>query len=82
MPKFTKVDQSTCIACGACGLTAPEIYNYNDEGIAYVILDDNQGSVEVPELLRPDMLLAYEGCPTGSIKVSKETFVEEGHRVK
>ena len=36
----------TCIACGACGAAAPDIYDYDDEGIAYVILDDNQGTAE------------------------------------
>ncbi len=33
----------TCIACGACGAAAPDIYDYDNEGIAFVILDDNQG---------------------------------------
>ncbi|NEU30919.1 ferredoxin [bacterium LRH843] len=76
MSRYTIVDQTTCIACGACGLTAPEIYNYNDEGIAYVLLDDNNGSMEVPESLRPDMVAAHQGCPTGSIKVSAEAFMK------
>ena len=44
MPKYTIVDQDTCIACGACGAAAPDIYDYDDEGIAYVILDDNTGT--------------------------------------
>ena len=69
MAKFTRVDQSTCIACGACGASAPEIFDYNDEGIAYVILDDNAGCQEVPEDLYDDLEDAMEGCPTESIKV-------------
>ena len=39
MAKYTIVDMDTCIACGACGAAAPDIYDYDDEGIAYVILD-------------------------------------------
>ena len=55
MAKYTIVDMDTCIACGACGAAAPDIYDYDDEGIAYVILDDNQGTAEVPEELYEDM---------------------------
>ncbi|MDU1925204.1 MAG: ferredoxin [Staphylococcus epidermidis] len=36
MAKYTIVDMDTCIACGACGAAAPDIYDYDDEGIAYV----------------------------------------------
>lgn len=43
LPKYTIVDKDTCIACGACGAAAPDIYDYDDEGIAFVTLDDNQG---------------------------------------
>ncbi|WP_164668734.1 ferredoxin [Virgibacillus doumboii] len=74
MPKYTIVDKETCIACGACGAAAPDIYDYDDEGIAYVILDDNEGTAEVPELWEEDMLDAYEGCPTDSVKVADKPF--------
>ncbi|QDQ00667.1 ferredoxin [Lysinibacillus fusiformis] len=79
MAKFTRVDQSTCIACGACGASAPEIFDYNDEGIAYVILDDNEGCQEVPEDLYDDLEDAMEGCPTESIKVASnaESLMDE-----
>ena len=36
MAKYTIVDKETCIACGACGAAAPDIYDYDDEGIAFV----------------------------------------------
>lgn len=58
MAKYTIVDMDTCIACGACGAAAPDIYDYDDEGIAFVILDDNQGTAEVPEELYEDMELS------------------------
>ncbi|MGL4819369.1 MAG: ferredoxin [Bacilli bacterium] len=74
MAKYTIVDKDTCIACGACGATAPDLYDYDDEGLAFVTLDDNTGVVEVPEELYEDMLDAQEGCPTDSIKVAEETF--------
>ncbi|WP_042346318.1 ferredoxin [Bacillus massiliigorillae] len=74
MAKYTIVDKDTCIACGACGAAAPDIYDYDDEGIAIVILDDNQGTAEVPEVLIDDMMDALEGCPTESIKIAEEPF--------
>ncbi len=74
MPKYTIVDKETCIACGACGAAAPDIYDYDDEGIAYVVLDENKGTTEVPEVLEEDMMDAYEGCPTDSIKIADKPF--------
>ncbi|MBM7569793.1 ferredoxin [Aquibacillus albus] len=69
MAKFTIVDKETCIACGACGATAPDIFDYDDEGIAYVRLDNNKGTATVPSELEDDLLDAYEECPTESIKI-------------
>ncbi|WP_226579438.1 ferredoxin [Halobacillus litoralis] len=74
MAKYTIVDKETCIACGACGAAAPDIYDYDDEGIAYVVLDENDGTEEVPELYEEDMEDAYEGCPTDSIKIADAPF--------
>ncbi len=80
MAKYTIVDKDTCIACGACGAAAPDIYDYDDEGIAFVILDDNTGNTQVPDELEEDMEDAFEGCPTDSIKVSDTPF--EGDPLK
>ena len=73
MAKYTIVDKDTCIACGACGARTRH-YDYDDEGIAFVTLDDNQGIVEIPDVLIEDMMDAFEGCPTDSIKVADESF--------
>ncbi|MGV4337443.1 ferredoxin [Bacillus subtilis] len=74
MPIYTMVDQDTCIACGACGATAPDIYDYDDEGIAFVLIDENQGTVPVPNEMEEDVQDAHEGCPTDSIKVENQPF--------
>ncbi len=74
MAKFTIVDKDTCIACGACGAAAPDIYDYDDEGLAYVVLDENEGTEEVPDILEDDMEDAFEGCPTDSIKIADMPF--------
>lgn len=74
MAIYTMVDQDTCIACGACGATAPEIFDYNDKGIAFSILDANTGITEVSEDLEEDLEDAFDGCPTDSIKLAAEPF--------
>ncbi|WP_102027165.1 ferredoxin [Salirhabdus sp. Marseille-P4669] len=74
MAKFTIVDQDTCIACGACGTTAPDIFDYNDEGLSFVILDNNNGTSEVPADLIEDLEDAFDGCPTESIRISDKAF--------
>lgn len=65
----TWVDKDTCIACGACGATAPDVYDYDDDGIAFAIHGNDEGIAEVPEELHNDTRDAQEGCPTDSIKV-------------
>ena len=76
MAKYTIVDKETCIACGACGAAAPDIFDYDDEGLAENVLDgdNNQGIAEVPEDLYDDLEDAKEGCPSGSIKVANGKF--------
>ncbi len=71
---FTIVDKETCIACGACGAAAPDIYDYDEEGIAFVLIDNNRGDVEISEELIEDMEEAYEGCPTDSVKIAEQSF--------
>ncbi|WP_026700991.1 ferredoxin [Salibacterium aidingense] len=74
MALYTIVDKDTCIACGACGAAAPDIFDYDEEGLAEGILDNNTGTVHIPEAWEDDLLDAYEGCPTDSIKVGKQVF--------
>jgi ferredoxin len=76
MAKYTCVDKETCIACGACGASAPDIFDYDEDGLAENILegDENRGVVPVPEDLLDDLQDAFDGCPTGSIKVAEEPF--------
>ncbi len=74
--KYTFINQDTCIACGACGAAAPDIYDFDDEGIAFVMLDNNQGTCEVPEELWDEMDDAFEECPTDSVRVSEHPFIQ------
>ncbi len=74
MAKFTIVDKDTCIACGACAASAPDIFDYDEDGIAFSILDHNTGTVEVPEELEEDLLDAFEFCPSESIRIADNPF--------
>ncbi|PRO64497.1 ferredoxin [Alkalicoccus urumqiensis] len=74
MAVFTMVDQETCIACGSCGAAAPDVFDYDDEGLAFYIGDDNQGNTPVAEEHVEDLEDALDGCPTDSIKVAEEAF--------
>lgn len=80
MAKYTWVEKDTCIACGACGATAPDIYDYDDEGLAEVIYenDGNRGVTAISEDLFDDLQDACDGCPTDSIKIADEPFNKEG----
>lgn len=72
MCKYSWVDKDTCIACGTCSAVAPEIFEYDDEGLAENIYegDNNTGTVEIPENLFEELQDAEQSCPTESIKVS------------
>jgi ferredoxin len=73
---YTIVDKDTCIACGACGSAAPDIFDYDRDGLAENIYsnDGNRGVIKIPESLHGDLEDAQDGCPTGSIKVEIVPF--------
>lgn len=74
MAVYTIVNKETCISCGSCNDLAPDVYDYDEEGLAYVIIDDNRGLTEVNVEFLEDMEDAFEECPTGSIRVANEPF--------
>ena len=58
------VNQETCIGCGACTAVAPSIFEMNDDGLAFNILDENS---EIPEELEEEANEAVESCPVIAI---------------
>jgi len=71
---YVIVDKETCIACGACGAAAPKIFDYDDEGLSFVKVDNNTGTKKIKEKLEDDLLDADDACPTLSIKISRTPF--------
>ena len=60
----TKIIRENCIACGNCNAICPDVYDYDEDGIAFCHIDNNQFKSLVIE--------AYENCPTKAI------FIENG----
>lgn len=61
-----KVDENTCIGCGACVAIASENFDFNDAGLSTVI------SQEVTDSTRE----AVGACPVGAISVEATQKVE------
>lgn len=71
---YTKVNRIECIACGLCQLKAPEIFDYDAEGIAFSKLDANHGQVAIPTEAMAHFKAACQNCPTGAIKRQTQPF--------
>lgn len=74
MATYTKVFKEKCISCGACAVSAPEIFEYDENGVAQSILDNNKGVTAVSEDLIDDLEDAEFGCPTEAISVQEDPF--------
>lgn len=57
------VDQDLCIGCGVCPSVAPSIFDMNDDGKAYVLVD------EVPAGEEDLAEEAVDSCPVAAITI-------------
>ena len=67
----TKIIREDCIACGNCSAICPDIYDYDEDGIAFCFRDDNTMTKEVEEKYRSLVLEACENCPTEAVVVDE-----------
>jgi ferredoxin len=73
------VDQDRCTGDGLCVQYAPEVFEFDVDGLAYVKDGDGElagapGSrVDVPEHLRLDVIDAAKDCPGDCIHVLRAT---------
>ena len=71
-----QVDQDLCTGDGLCVTYAPEIFEFDIDGLAYVkdaageLVVTPGARVAVPQNLRLDILNSAEGCPGNCIHVS------------
>ena len=56
------VVNDSCIGCGLCVETCPEVFSMGDDGTAVAI------RTEVPEAALALAVKAKEGCPAGAIE--------------
>ena len=63
---YGKVDCETCIACN--------LFEYDNNGIAFMKHDDNTGTLPIPEQEMEAFKEAYTHCPTGAIKRKNSPF--------
>ncbi|AKG34365.1 ferredoxin [Paenibacillus durus] len=76
MGKYVVVKKDSCIACGSCGASAPDIFDFDDDGLAEVIYegDNNRGVTLIAADLQEDLQDAVDSCPTSCIKTSANAF--------
>lgn len=56
-----KVNQEKCMSCGSCPSLAPEVFEFNDEGLAFA------KDVEIDSDLEEAVREAMDFCPTKAI---------------
>lgn len=74
MAKYATVVKEKCIACGSCAAAAPDIFDFDGDGLAEVIYngDGNKGVTAID--IEDDLNDAVESCPTACIKVKSAPF--------
>ncbi|MHC5374549.1 ferredoxin [Enterococcus sp. LJL120] len=60
-----------CIACGLCQIVAPEIFDYDDDGIVLFKQEPEAQQQFIAEAARPALLEAYRKCPVRAILIEK-----------
>ncbi len=61
-----KVVDEKCIGCGSCIAITPDVFEYNDEGLATVKIE------EIPDDLIEATEDALNSCPVGAIEEADE----------
>ena len=62
-----KVNENTCIGCGACVAISPENFDFNDAGLSKVI----------SEVILESTQEAVDACPVSAISISASTSKDE-----
>jgi ferredoxin len=69
------IDQELCTGDGLCVQYAPEVFEFDIDGLAYVRTDDGElletpgARVDVPSSLRLDVISSAKECPGDCIHV-------------
>lgn len=74
MSLYARVNQDACIACGLCQMLAPQLFDYNVDGIASYTPDHNTGTLPLSDAQAATFKIAFSRCPTGAIEHNNEPF--------
>lgn len=69
---LTRIIPENCIACGLCQVKAPDIFDYDAEGIVIFKNDPEAFSQIISDEQKEQCLNAYKKCPTRAIIIEKE----------
>jgi ferredoxin len=59
------IDKDVCVACGACVLAGPDVFDQDDNGQAMLV-------VEPDESLREQVLDSIDSCPVQALSLVEE----------
>lgn len=71
MSRLCRIVPKRCIACGLCALHAPEIFDYNEEGIVLFIQESRASQQFIPPTQEKAVIEAYKECPVRAILLEK-----------
>lgn len=66
-----KIIPEDCIACGLCAVYAPEIFDYDEEGIVLFKQEPEAHQQFVQSAAEAQVTTAYQKCPTRAIRLEK-----------
>lgn len=73
---YVVVDRGICVACGSCQAWSPDVFAYDPLSLAYNRLDDNTGTVPIPDVVVDDVLPTKFLCPTKAIKIGNKPWFD------
>jgi Ferredoxin len=71
MSQLCKIVPERCIACGLCNVYAPEIFDYDEDGIVLFAQEPEAHQQFVTPENEESMLAAYRKCPVRAIVLEK-----------
>ncbi|GGC80975.1 ferredoxin [Enterococcus wangshanyuanii] len=67
-----KIIPDKCIACGLCQIYAPEIFDYDDDGIVLLTHDHSAQQEWISDDEQRNVLTAYRKCPVRAIEIAEK----------
>ncbi|MFV0557045.1 MAG: ferredoxin [Enterococcus sp.] len=71
MSPHCQIVPEQCIACGLCAIYAPDIFDYDEEGIVLFKQHPQETHLLIADTQVTAVQAAYKKCPTRAILLSK-----------